>query len=215
MHTTTILTAPTGLRQLAEQANFHHRECTASANTAIDHAHAAGDALILAKRECPRGSFLGWVKENFSGSPRTARLYMAVAKRWPQIEAKRQRVANLGLREAMQLTRNAGPKQLGKSLALVRRAGILLDKAVALLIPGSGAHDRDEDFRLVRKAVVLLYEAKLLQAEELLDKSLPVEYWVELQRTGQQNANVAAEYTLRCERQLGELLTVADRREAD
>ena len=58
-----------GLHQLAEQANFHHRECTASVTTAIDHARAAGDALILAKGMPARNlSRLG--QGEFSGAPR-------------------------------------------------------------------------------------------------------------------------------------------------
>ena len=46
---------------------------------------------------------------------------MTVAKRWPEIEAKRQRVANLGLREAARLIAKKEAKQLGKSLAQSKR----------------------------------------------------------------------------------------------
>ena len=139
---------------------------------------------------------------------------MTVAKRWPEIEAKRQRVANLGLREAARLIAKKEAKQLGKSLALVQKAAVLLNKAVALLTGKMERTERDQDFGLVRKAAVLLYEAQLLQRDELLDNSLPAEYWVELQRTGQDAANVAGEYTLRCERELGKLLA-ADNQAAD
>ncbi len=98
---------PAGLPQLAERANYHHEQCTAAATNALDHARAAGDTLIEMKRRSPHGSFAAILHQHFHGAPRTARLYMQVARRWPEIEAQRQNgngVATLGLREAARLT---------------------------------------------------------------------------------------------------------------
>ncbi len=41
--------------------------------------------------------------ENFQGSERTARSYMQISTRWPEIESKRQRVAVLSYRDAVKL----------------------------------------------------------------------------------------------------------------
>lgn len=107
MNTTTLPAAKQSdiaLPELADQANHHHELCVSSASDALDHAHTAGDALRQAKQQCTHGDFGPWVRSNFHGSTRTARLYMQVSRRWPEIESKRQRVAVLGLREAARLT---------------------------------------------------------------------------------------------------------------
>jgi len=96
--------AAIALPDLAIQANRHHEQCVAAANNALKHARSAGEALLRAKKKCPHGKWLPWLKANFKGSARTGRAYMQISERWPAIEAKRQRVANLSFRDALRLT---------------------------------------------------------------------------------------------------------------
>lgn len=96
------------LPELADQANREHDLCVAATSTALDHAHAAGQALIEAKGRLPHGAFGPWLAENFRGSARSARAYMRVAEHWPAIERKRQRVAVFAYRDALKLL--AAPK---------------------------------------------------------------------------------------------------------
>ena len=69
----------------------------------LQHALKAGRLLIEAKKLCPHGTWLPWLEENFEGKDRTARAYMQVAQRWPEVEANRQHVANLSYREVLKL----------------------------------------------------------------------------------------------------------------
>lgn len=103
----TILSAPstpstlTCLSELAERVNHHHHQlCTDAANNTLDHAHAADDTLLQAKEQSPHGEFQDWLRDNFQGSARTARLYMQISRNWQALEGKRQRAATLSLRQA-------------------------------------------------------------------------------------------------------------------
>jgi len=113
METNTTTLAP--LPQLAEQINHHHRACEAAMNRGLDHALQAGRLLIEAKAQVNHGGWLPWLKENFVGSDRTAQIYMRVADRWPEIEAKAQEPTLLTLDAASRLltTPKAGPGPIG------------------------------------------------------------------------------------------------------
>jgi hypothetical protein len=96
------------LTTLAKCINEHHRQAEAAIRSGLEHALEAGRLLIEAKDQCQHGKWGSWLADNFEGSQRTARAYMQVAKRWPEIEAKRQRVADLSFRDAARML--AGPK---------------------------------------------------------------------------------------------------------
>jgi len=91
------------LTDLAVQINAEHRQAEQAINTGLQHARHAGELLLQAKGLCDHGQWLPWLLKNFDGSARTARAYMLVVERWPQIEAKWQRVANLSFRDALRL----------------------------------------------------------------------------------------------------------------
>lgn len=76
------------LDELALEANQQHALCKASAYAMVEHALAAGQALVTAKLQVPHGDWLPWLTKNFDASERTARNYMSVA-------SNRQRVADL------------------------------------------------------------------------------------------------------------------------
>ena len=144
----------TTLVDLAAKANFHHEQCTRAANSALDHAHAAGKALLEIKRHCPHGESSSLLRTEFKGSPQTARLYMLVAKRWPQIEAKRQRVGSLSLRQAAALTAQK-PRDV---LVLVKQAVRLIRRA----------YDQATTAEVIKACRDLALEAQNTAGEEVL-----------------------------------------------
>lgn len=101
----TAIAEPT-LAGLAEQINAHHRECEAAMNAGLRHALEAGKLLTEAKRLCPHGTWQPWLEENFEGSIRTAQAYMRVAREYPKLDGKAQRVALLTLRGAVAAVAN-------------------------------------------------------------------------------------------------------------
>ena len=92
---------------LADRINQHHTAAVKHAESALEHARAAGELLLEAKDGCKHGEWLDWIAANFAGSEKTAHNYMRVARRWQQImaTAKPQRVTDLSLREALRLDR--------------------------------------------------------------------------------------------------------------
>lgn len=88
---------------LAQQIQRHHDEAQRCAGEAVEHARQAGEALLKAKAEIGHGKFQEWFQAaGFTFSDRAARGYMRVARELPKLpEEKRQRVADLSLRDAM------------------------------------------------------------------------------------------------------------------
>jgi len=86
---------------LAERINAEHRACETAVNSALTHAMNAGGMLEEAKASLPHGAFGLWLKENFAGSDRTARVYMRVHSHREVLEAKRQTSATLSLDGAL------------------------------------------------------------------------------------------------------------------
>lgn len=84
---------------LAARINAEHVAARDTAQSALDHAAECGRLLIQAKAQIPHGEWEAWLTANFSGSPRTARAYMQLASRLPELELKRHHVADLPLRE--------------------------------------------------------------------------------------------------------------------
>ena len=103
----------TDLVVLATDINRHHQEAQKAAESALQHARAAGELLLQAKERCQHGDWGKWLKENFNGSDRTAQRYMTFAKRWPELEAKTTRVADLPIREAARLLTDSNVVDLG------------------------------------------------------------------------------------------------------
>ncbi len=90
------------LADLASQINAEHKACHFAMRESIKHAVRAGELLIEAKVGLPHGEWAGWIDAHCEFSDRTARAYMRIAKELPKLdEEKRQRVADLPLREAL------------------------------------------------------------------------------------------------------------------
>jgi hypothetical protein len=108
-------TALCSLTDLAAQINEHHRAAESAMRSGLEHAMEAGRLLISAKSQCPHGEWGSWLADNFEGSDRTARAYMQIAKRWPELEAKRQNSAVLSIDGALKML--AAPKQKQKDVS--------------------------------------------------------------------------------------------------
>ena len=92
------------LQALAAQITAAHADACRAAQSAIAHARRAGGFLIEAKAGLGHGSWLSWLAEHCPTiAERTAQAYMRVARDWPTLEAKAQRVADLPLRDALAL----------------------------------------------------------------------------------------------------------------
>jgi hypothetical protein len=83
------------LEQLAERANEAHAEVLLTAQNAVEHALAAGRALVEAKRLCRHGHWFAWLADHFRGSKRTAQAYMRLAVHVPLMGVNAQRAAHL------------------------------------------------------------------------------------------------------------------------
>jgi hypothetical protein len=122
------------LAQLAEQINAEHASALSAARTALEHARRAGQLLAEAKKQCPHGQWLPWLKANVSFSERTAQKYLRLAERWEELTAKAPYGADMNdrksrLRAVERLSwANLTPTQKGLFL------GVLVVPLLALLV---------------------------------------------------------------------------------
>ncbi len=95
------MTLPT---KLVAEIRAAHEAAERAAGSYEQHATTCGKLLIRAKRQLPHGTFTPWLEDNFAGKPRTARLYMQLARDEEAAvrgEAKRQRAAVLSQRQRL------------------------------------------------------------------------------------------------------------------
>jgi hypothetical protein len=91
------------LAALARRIKAEHAAAGASFQAGLLHARAAGDLLVQAKAQVPHGEWLPWVADNLRCSERTAQAYMRVARRWDELEAKAQGLADLTFEGGLKL----------------------------------------------------------------------------------------------------------------
>lgn len=92
-----------GLRTLASEINAAHSSAERALNDALAHARRCGEPLNEARELCAHGEWGAWLAENFAGSDRTARQYMMIARRWPELQANRHGRAEMTLTQARDL----------------------------------------------------------------------------------------------------------------
>jgi hypothetical protein len=107
---------------LASLINAEHEAACVKARQALEHAHRAGELLLQAKASVGHGSFLGWIAEHCTFSPRQAQRYMLLVERWPAIREKYDTASHLTLSRALRLIDRRGASELEQALALERRA---------------------------------------------------------------------------------------------
>lgn len=101
------LTTP--LTDLASKINQEHRACSEAVNKGLEHALSCGRLLTEAKQQVGHGEWQRWIDDNCEFGDRTARTYMQVVKRWPEIKAKRQTSADLSIDGAVKLLAEPRP----------------------------------------------------------------------------------------------------------
>lgn len=89
---------------IAAAINAAHERVEAAKQEGVRHAIECGKLLLAAKDTVEHGGWEAWVKAHCAFSPRTAQLYMRVAKHVGDDPAKAQRVADFSLREAARAT---------------------------------------------------------------------------------------------------------------
>jgi hypothetical protein len=87
------------LTDLAARINAAHEAVQAALKSSIINAMHAGELLIAAKAKLKHGEWLPWLKANFPFTDRTARNYMMLARRRPEVEAKLETDSDLTLRD--------------------------------------------------------------------------------------------------------------------
>lgn len=85
---------------IASAINAAHAGVEAAKREGARYAVECGRLLIQAKETVPHGGWDGWLRLNTTVSPRTAQLYMRIARHVESDPAKAQRVAGLSVREA-------------------------------------------------------------------------------------------------------------------
>jgi hypothetical protein len=68
------------LDTLAARINEEHRAFVGTFRKSVEHGICAGELLSQAKAQCPHGTWLRWLEENFEGLARTAQAYMRLYK---------------------------------------------------------------------------------------------------------------------------------------
>jgi hypothetical protein len=90
------------LPDLAGRIEAEHQAAIGASRTALEHAVRCGELLIQAKADVGHGGWIEWLEDNCTVRPRTAQVYMKLARELPKLpEEKAQRVAFLTVREAV------------------------------------------------------------------------------------------------------------------
>jgi hypothetical protein len=159
---------------LAAKANAAHLAHCRAKGEAVRFATECGEALLTLKDLVGHGRWLAWVKKMkekgiLTFSERTARYYMQLAE---LPEAKRQRVADLSLRKAIELLSEPQPKQPSFRPSLNPFEAVLQNALLAIAgdgvmnyindlkqWPNPAALDQlDEAFGLLKQKLVTLQE---------------------------------------------------------
>jgi hypothetical protein len=99
------------LTDLAARVNAEHQAVTAAVKRGVEHAVNAGKLLIEAKDQLAHGQWLPWLKDHCTISERTAQLYMRLARRVADLEAKSASLADLTMEDAISLISPVAPVQ--------------------------------------------------------------------------------------------------------
>lgn len=82
-----VLPAAPPLDALAETARVEHLLVLQAGASMVDHAITAGEALLAAKMQVPKGAWGNWLRENFEPSDWTAKTYMRLAQHKDEVRA--------------------------------------------------------------------------------------------------------------------------------
>ena len=89
------------LGTLAQEINAEHRAFVGAFRKTVEHGIRAGELLAKAKEQCPHGTWLGWLEENFEGAARTAQEYLRLYNHRDEIREKTRDSAHLSVSGAL------------------------------------------------------------------------------------------------------------------
>jgi hypothetical protein len=137
--TATALKLSNSLTDLAARIRAEHEACTAAMQRSLQHAIAAGELLIEAKRQLKHGDWLPWLRDKCRIPERTARMHMRLATNRALIEAQiGDGVADLSIRGAIALL--ATPKKFSPVVGLAHNAAdALVDELDLVAFEEAGA----------------------------------------------------------------------------
>jgi hypothetical protein len=124
-HTTTPIVSQAdnaltpSLTDLAHRIRAEHEATAASLKRGAEHAMAAGQLLIAAKKQLKHGAWLPWLRDHCAMPERTARLYMRLSSNRELIESEIGNVADFSVRGAIAII--SGP-------ATAKYAGVVTEE---------------------------------------------------------------------------------------
>jgi len=142
------------LADLADKINAEHQQAETALRAGLEHAKNAGELLLQAKGQCRHGQWLPWLAANVRCSERTAQAYMRIVKRWPELEAKAQGLADLTFGDGLKLL--AAPKDYDYDATVAEAVALLQEVEAAF--PFSGPYTVAE----LRTIIDLAEEARRL-----------------------------------------------------
>ena len=108
MNDMTISEAPIALSNLATRIEAEHAAVAHALQSALAHAIMAGELLIVAKRQVQHGEWRAWLEANCSVPARTARHYMALARRRKRLCDQNGNVLPISVHAAMDELKELG-----------------------------------------------------------------------------------------------------------
>jgi hypothetical protein len=197
------------LAKLAARINAEHHQAETARRAGLQHAKNAGELLIKAKEQCRYGEWLPWLRANVELSERTAQAYMQIAKRWEELEAKAQRVADLPYRDGLKLLADPAP---ASPLEVLQAATTLFKEASAALKAGDASLG-DEQAAAAEQTTAVVREVCASLRGRIDAPDITITELKTIQEVAADLQQAAAEYTVRVERRIGELLeTSAEKR---
>lgn len=91
------------LSTLPAEIDAEHEQAQGKARDALEHARRAGELLLEAKKQVGHGGWGDWLQAQCIFSARSAQGYMRLATNWDSLAKSATRVADLSLRDALDL----------------------------------------------------------------------------------------------------------------
>lgn len=130
--TTTATSSGLSGIKLTAAIRQEHDAASRAAQSAIQHALAAGRLLAEAKRKIPHGSWESYVKDSCGIAPRTASLYQRLHRHRDRLP-NRQHVAELSVRQAARLLER--PKATAETVAPLPAVAVEQGNDLRLRVP--------------------------------------------------------------------------------
>jgi Protein of unknown function (DUF3102) len=135
------------LDSLAEEINVEHRAFIGTFRKTLEHGIRCGELLAQAKEQCPHGTWLAWLAENFEGSARVAQEYMRLYNHRDEIRAKTRDSADLSVSGALKELAAPASNIPARERVILDRAREMVDAGhrMSALTPHMEGMEQDSD----------------------------------------------------------------------